>query len=265
MRAVKKHAKDKWVVLYIERWRKAPAQEEAGHVTERGKGTPQGGVISPLLANLFLHYAFDRWMQRTYPHLPFERYADDAMVHCRTETEAQEVRRAIAERMQACRLELHPEKTRRVDLSWGRQGFDFLGCHLHKRISGRIWEQQGRRVYFLQRWPSVRSMKRVRGRVKELTDRSWNWVSDVRELIDMLNPFLRGWGNYFRTGNAATKFNQVDTYVVWRLKRFLIQRKGRHLRAGEVDRWTREYFEALGLHRLRGTIRYPGTPFWEPA
>jgi len=114
MRAVKKHAKDKWVVLYIERWLKAPAQDEAGHVTERGKGTPQGGVISPLLANLFLHYAFDRWMQRTYPHLPFERYADDAIVHCRTEAEAQEVRVAMAARLQECRLELHPEKTKIV-------------------------------------------------------------------------------------------------------------------------------------------------------
>ena len=108
-------------------------------------------------------------------------------------------------------------------------------------------------------------MKRVRARTKELTDRSWNRVSDVRELIDNLNPVLRGWGNYFRTGNAATKFIQVDKYVVWRLQRFLIQRKGRHLRAGEAARWTREYFEALGLHRLRGTTRYPGTPFWETA
>jgi RNA-directed DNA polymerase len=105
----------------------------------------------------------------------------------------------------------------------------------------------------------------VRARVKELTDRRWNWVSDVRELIDMLNLFLCGWANYFRTGNAGNKFIQVDKYVVWRLKRFLIQRKGRHLRAGEAARWTREYFEALGLHRLRGTIRYPGTPFWETA
>ena len=114
MRAVKKPAKAKWVGLYIERWLKAPAQDEAGHVTEREKGTPQGGVISPLLANLFLHYAFDRWMQRTYPHLPFERYADDAIVHGRTEAEAQEVRAAIAARLHACQLELHPEKTKSV-------------------------------------------------------------------------------------------------------------------------------------------------------
>jgi RNA-directed DNA polymerase len=84
-------------------------------------------------------------------------------------------------------------------------------------------------------------------------------------LVDNLNPVLRGWGNYFRTGNAANKFIMVDEYVVWRLRRFLIQRHGRHLRPGDVADWTREYFEALGLHRLRGTIRYPGVPLWEIA
>jgi retron-type reverse transcriptase len=133
-RAVKKHAQDKWVVLYIERWLKAPAPAEDGHVTERGKGTPQGGVVRPLLAHLFLHYAFDRWMQKTSPHLRCERDADDAMGHCRTEAEAPEVQRAIAERMQACRLELHPEKTKIVSCkdddrrgTYSHEQCDFLG------------------------------------------------------------------------------------------------------------------------------------------
>ena len=98
MRAVRKHAKDKWVVLYIERWLQAPMQEENGRLVPREKGTPQGGVISPLLANLFLHYAFDRWLAKRYPQVWFERYADDAIVHCRTERQAQEVRAAIAAR-----------------------------------------------------------------------------------------------------------------------------------------------------------------------
>jgi len=93
--------------------------------------------------------------------------------------------------------------------------------------------------------------------VKELTDRSRNGVKDVRVLISDLNPILRGWGNYFRTGNAARKFNQVDSYVWRRLKRFMCKRKGRHLRAGESDQWTREWFWNHGLHRLRGTVRYP--------
>jgi len=114
LRAVKKHATETWMVLYIERWLKAPVQEEDGQLVPREKGTPQGGVISPLLANRFLHYGFDRWLAQRYPQCPFERYADDAIVHCRTEEEAQEVRAAIAARLLGCGLELHPEKTKIV-------------------------------------------------------------------------------------------------------------------------------------------------------
>jgi hypothetical protein len=155
------------------------------------------------------------------------------------------------------RLELHPEKTRRVNLSYGKEGFDFLGCHLHKRVSGRLLER-GKRCYFLHRWPSTRSMKRVRQRVKELTDRRWNGVKDVRVLIRHLNPVLRGWGEYFRTGNASIKFQDVDRYVQQRLRRFLIRRVGRNLHAGRADGWTPEWLRVQGLYRLFGTIRYPG-------
>jgi hypothetical protein len=155
-------------------------------------------------------------------------------------------------------LELHPEKTRRVELSWGKQGFDFLGCHLRKRLSGAIWERERRRVYFLQRWPSQRSMKRLRQRVKERTSSKRSGVKDVRVLIRELNPILRGWGSYFKTGNAARRFNQVDTYVWSRLRRFLVRRKGRSLQAGQADRWTRNFFfQDHGLVRLRGTVQYP--------
>ena len=128
---------------------------------------------------------------------------------------------------------------------------------MRKRMSGKLWEQKRKPLYFLQREPSVRSMKRVRARVKEFTDRRWNGVKDVRVLIRKLNPVLRGWGNYFRTGNAAGKFNVVDSYVWWRLKRFSMKRKGRHLRAGEAAAWTSDFFVSLGLHRLRGTVQYP--------
>ena len=124
-------------------------------------------------------------------------------------------------------------------------------------MSGRIWEKQGRRVYFLQRWPSHRSMKRVRQRVKDLTGRGRNGVKDVRVIIADLNPVLRGWGNYFKTGNAAIKFNQADSYVHERLHSFMVKRKGRNLRAGDSANWTRDFFHALGLHRLRGTVKYP--------
>jgi RNA-directed DNA polymerase len=134
MKAVRKHAQEPWVVLYIERWLQTPAQGADGVLVMRASGTPQGGVISPLLANLFLHYAFDVWMARQYPHLPFERYADDAIVHCRTEREAEEVRQAIAKRLHECRLELHPEKTKIVYCKdedrrgrYPNEKFDFLG------------------------------------------------------------------------------------------------------------------------------------------
>lgn len=114
MRAVKKHTKEKWVLLYVERWLKAPVQLLDGEIEARTMGTPQGGVISPLLANLFLHYAFDSWMQSTYPSNPFERYADDSVVHCNTEAEAEKLKFEIAKRMAQCGLELHPEKTKIV-------------------------------------------------------------------------------------------------------------------------------------------------------
>jgi len=169
--------------------------------------------------------------------------------------EAERVVRAILEGELG--LELHPEKTRRVELTEGKSGFDFLGCHLHKRMSGRLWEQYGRRRYYLQRWPSRSALKKVRRRIHELTDRRWFGVKDVRELISRLNPVLRGWGSYFRTGNAAQRFNQLDTYVWRRLRRFKVRRKGRNLRAGEADAWTRDFFWNLGLYRLRGTVRYP--------
>jgi RNA-directed DNA polymerase len=144
-----------------------------------------------------------------------------------------------------------------VELTRGREGFDFLGCHLHKRMSGPMWERYGKTYYFLNRWPSERSMKRIRQRVRALTGRSRDGVKDVRELIGDLNPVLRGWANYFRTGNAATKLGSLDDYVERRLYRFLVKRKGWHLRPGQARVWTRDFFEGHGLVRRRGTIRYP--------
>jgi hypothetical protein len=185
------------------------------------------------------------------------RYADDFVVICGTRSACEEAERRVRSILGWLKLELHPEKTRRVDLSWGRQGFDFLGCHLRKRRWGPIWVQERRRVYFLHRWPSTKSMKRVRQKVRELTDRRWSGVRDVRVLIANLNPVLRGWGEYFRTGNAMKKFTQLDTYVWRRLMRFLIRRKGRNPKPGELKRWDRDFFHSHGLYRLRGTVRYP--------
>ncbi len=186
------------------------------------------------------------------------RYADDFVVMCKSAKSAEEAERRVRIILGRLRLELHPDKTRRVGLREGRGGFDFLGCHLHKRLSGRL-KAKGVRKHFLQRWPSKRSMKRVRQKVGEVVGPKRNGVKDVRMLIKDLNPMLRGWGNYFRTGNAARKFGSVDHYVERKLFRFLKRRAGRNLRAGRAGEWTSDWFAAQGLHRLQGTIRYPGT------
>ena len=215
-----------------------------------------------MLSNVFLHVLDRVWEDRCAHLGTLVRYADDFVVMCRTQAACEEAEARVKSILDRLGLTLHPTKTKRVDLSRGRQGFDFLGCTLRKRMSGKLWEQKRKRLYFLHREPSMRSMKRVRARVKDLTDRRWQGVKDVRVLIRKLNPVLRGWGNYFCTGNAARKFNLVDGYVWWRLKRFMIKRKGRNLRAGEAGRWTGDFFVSLGLHRLRGTVRYPAKPFW---
>jgi RNA-directed DNA polymerase len=247
---------DRRVLKLVRQWLEAGVMED-GVYRETVTGTPQGGVISPLLSNIYLH-AFDRaFTERGLGTLV--RYADDWVVLCRTEREARKALRVAGEILGALGLELHPDKTRIVDLREGREGFDFLGCHFRARVSGRLLER-GIRRYYLHRWPSRRAMNRIRAKVKALTDRRRRaGIKDIREVIAELNPVSRGWGHYFRSGNAADKFIQIDRYVAWRLKRLLVKRKGRNLRAGQADQWTRQWFVGLGLHQLMGTIRYPGT------
>jgi group II intron reverse transcriptase/maturase len=219
-------------------------------------GTPQGGVISPLLSNIYLHVLDRVWEDRCAHLGTLVRYADDFVVMCDTKAAVEEARQRVGSVLTRLGLELHPEKTRTVDLSRGGEGVDFLGCHLHKRMSGPIWERTRTRVYYLHRWPSQRAMARVRARVRGLTSRS-RCHEDLRSVIADLNPVLRGWGQYFRSGNAATKFIQIDRYVEERLRGLLLKRAGARLRPGRAAVWRRPFFEALGLYRLRGTIQYP--------
>jgi RNA-directed DNA polymerase len=188
------------MVLYIERWLKAPTQEEDGQLVPREKGTPQGGVISPLLANLFLHYGFDRWMAKTYPQLPFARFADDASVHCRTEGEAPEVRAAIAARMRECGWELHPEKTKIVygkeddrRGAYPNEKFDFLGYTFRPR---RSKSRKGK--YCINFSPAVsdKAVKAIRAEIGswDLHVRSDKRIEDRSR---MFNPIIRGWLQYY--------------------------------------------------------------------
>lgn len=250
---VEERVSDRRVLKLLRSWLRAGVMVD-GVVSETVTGTPQGGVISPLLANIFLH-AFDRaWDESGTGDLV--RYADDFVVLCSSREQAEQAQEHARALLGELGLVLHPGKTRVVDLREGREGFDFLGCHLHARMSGRLWEQKRVVRYYLHRWPSQRSMKRARLRVKALTGRSRVGM-ELADVITGLNLFLRGWGNYFRTGNAAEKFVQLDRHVAWRLKRLLIKKRGRNLRASQAGRWTRTWFHDQGLHQLMGTIRYP--------
>jgi ribosomal protein L30/L7E len=179
-------------------------------------------------------------------------------VVCKTKQQCEEAERRIRVILARLGLELHPDKTKRVELRDGKQGFDFLGCHLRKRLSGAIWERERKRLYFLHRQPSRRAMMRIRQKVKERTPRG-RCHADLRVVIKDLNPILRGWGAYFATGNAARSFNQIDSYVYERLRGLRLKRANGQLVPGTASKWTREYFEGLGLHRLRGTVKYPET------
>lgn len=200
-RAVAHHTDNPWVRLYIARWLRAPVQRPDGTRDERTKGTPQGGVISPLLANLFLHYTFDVWMPRTFPGIPFERYADDAIVHCGTEGQAQRVVDAIRRRFEQCGLELHPTKTRIVycqdsnrPRNYAHVAFDFLGYTFQPR---RAKNRRGE--HFVSFLPAISSKaaKTIRATIREWRLASTRTPRRLEDLARLLNPAVRGWMNYY--------------------------------------------------------------------
>ncbi|MFN8626217.1 MAG: group II intron reverse transcriptase/maturase [Candidatus Binatia bacterium] len=200
-RAVAHHTDSAWVRLYIARWLRAPVQWPDGTLEPRTKGTPQGGVISPLLANLFLHYAFDHWMRRMYPHIVFERYADDAIVHCRNKREAEAVRAAIRDRFAQCGLELHPTKTRIVYCKDDdRRGehepirFDFLGYTFQPRRAKNRWGK-----YFVSFLPAIstKAAKAIRATIREWRMAATRNNQRLEDLAQLVNPSVRGWMNYY--------------------------------------------------------------------
>lgn len=259
MELVSRRICDRRVLKLLRKWLEAGVMEE-GNVRHEATGTPQGGVISPLLANIYLH-ELDREWQSNWQHLGvLVRYADDFVVMCRRESQATEAMQRLREIFARLRLTLHPEKTKLVQIGLGRDGFEFLGCYL------RIVKSHFKGRTYLFRWPSVKSMRKVRTRICELTDRRRRaGMKDVDDVIGDLNPVLRGWGNYFRTGNASKQFTAID-YCVWRRITRLLAKLRRRRGASLGSSWARMRREwpmsrlrEHGLHKLLGTIQYPGS------
>jgi RNA-directed DNA polymerase len=235
LKAVAHHTDRKWILLYVERWLRAPLQAEEGALIARDRGSPQGSAISPLLANLFLHYAFDAWMARSFPHIPFERYCDDVVVHCTSERQARHVRDAIAQRLADCGLELNEAKTRIVYCkdadrrgSHEHERFDFLGYTFRPR---RSKNRHGK--YFINFTPAVSD---TAGKAMRREIRRWrlNMRSDktLGDLARMFNSVVRGWINYygrFYPSGLYPTLRHINDYLVrWARRKY--KRLHRHAR-----------------------------------
>ena len=227
LRAVRHHTSCPWVLLYIERWLKAPVQLEDGSVVLRTSGTPQGGVVSPVLANLFLHYAFDMWMKRTYPHIQFERYADDAICHCKSAEEAQALWSALADRFAACKLVLHPEKTRIVYCKdanrrgdFPNQSFDFLGFSFRARKT--MWQGILPAHGFMPA-ASPKALTAISRTIRRWTLHQRSDKS-LQDLANMYNPYIGGWINYygqFYRAQLRSTLQRIDGYLVrWARRKY---------------------------------------------
>ena len=223
MLAVQKHVPEKWCLIYIQRWLTMPVQTKSGELIQKqGKGTPQGGVISPLLANLFLHYAMDKWLEQNHPKVEFVRYADDAILHCRTKTEAEQTLKALDERLKVCGLELHPEKTKLVycrdyrrQESFETVKFDFLGYSFQPRSTKS--KQTGKLFLGFDCAISISSKKRIADKLEELEIDRLNFRSIVGVAL-YLEPLIRGWINYygkFRITELNPIFLLLRQRLVW--------------------------------------------------
>ena len=239
MRAVRHHTDSSWIILYVQRWLTAPLQRQDGSLEDRTQGSPQGSVISPLLANLFLHYAFDEWMRRNYPQIRFERYADDVLVHASTREQAESVLEAVRVRLKQCRLELHPDKTQIVYCQDSdrrdqheRIQFDFLGYTFRPR---RAKNRRGK--YFVSFLPGVsqRAAKKIRATIRGWRLGATRNNQSLEEIARFVNPSVRGWVNYYG------RYYRSAMYPVLRhLERALVY-------------WVRRKFKRFRRHQRQAT------------
>jgi group II intron reverse transcriptase/maturase len=240
IKALELHVDTKWEMLYLKRWLVAPVQTKDG-LLERDKGTPQGGVISPLLANLFLHYAFDVWMRKNYISIPFERYADDAVCHCKSEEEAKRLESALKERLKVCKLELHPKKTKIVyckDMvrkqEYENIKFDFLGYTFQPRV---LKSRKGN--IFVRFHPA---MSRDKAKKIRQTIKGWKIhlksETDIKKLSKLYSPIIRGWINYYSLFEKYTIKSLLERHFDTRVAKWA-KRKFKKLRRrnGKTYKW----------------------------
>jgi RNA-directed DNA polymerase len=248
MKLVERRVYDWRMLKLLRKWLKASVLDE-GKMLPSDQGVPQGGVISCVLANVVLHELDRIWEDRCSQLGELIRYADDAVVACRTEAQAREALRRIGIILERLKLRLHPDKTKVVFVGDGGQGFDFLGFECRKVASKKY---RGKRYF--QCWPSRRTMQRVRDRIKAITAPRHRLPEPIEPIVAEVNRVVRGWGAYFRVGNSAHKFHDVDAYVYVRLKRFLVKKTKGGWRHRKRDIWA--LFEKLGVYRLQGTVKW---------
>lgn len=261
MKAVRKHTDIPWVLLYIERWLNASLQLSDGNVVERTKGTPQGSVISPVLSNLFLHYVFDHFMSTHYPEMKWCRYADDGLVHCQTEQQAQQILAALKERFETCGLEIHPEKTKIIYCKDGKRKaeypntkFVFLGYEFRRRSVQNSKDKS----LFLSFTPAVskEALKSMQGKIRELKIRKIT-VRNMEDIAKMVNPILNGWINYygkFAPSALSPIWRYVNkTLVAWSMRKFK-KLKGRKTQAGLMMQRISESNPKLFAHWKCGMV-----------
>jgi RNA-directed DNA polymerase len=261
LRAVRKHVTCKWALLYIDRWLRAPMVREDGTTVERNCGTPQGGVVSPILANLFLHYAFDVWMTRTHPDLPWCRYADDGLVHCRSKQEAEGLKAELQARLAECRLEMHPTKTKIVYCKDGKRRdrypnvkFDFLGYCFRPRLVRRFRDN----ALFCGFNPAVSAsaMTAMRETIRGLNIRRKTQLS-LQDIARQLNPLLRGWIGYYGRYAPSALYPLLryvnHTLVAWAMRKYK-RFKGRTIRAGRFFERLAQVRSDLFVHWQNGMV-----------